>query len=315
MRPRAILRGLWRALRPAPAILMYHRVASLEADPWSLAVSPAAFDEQLTALKTSRTVLSMTTFVERLSQGDLPADAVAITFDDGYVDNLTEACPALERHGLPATMFVTTGTIGSGREFWWDTLTRLILERDGPIDTAFSIGGEPVSLVLPPRSRPSPDRAAYTKIWSLMRAANPDEREIALQHLAGAVRAPPARDGDLPMDAEQLAVLAANEQVEVGAHSVSHPRLSALTPEDQRREIEQSRDACVAMIGRAVSGFAYPFGEVGADTAALARQAGFTYACTTRSACVRADDDLFDLPRVAAADEGGEDLLRRLKQA
>jgi len=316
MRVRAKLRGLWRVLRPAPAILMYHRIAAPDVDPWGLAVSPAAFDDQLRALKSHRTVLSMSAFVERLSRRALPANAVAITFDDGYVDNLTAACPALERHGVPATIFITTGTIGAGREFWWDALARLILERDGPIDTTVSLGGKPLKIVLPARSsRPAADRAAYEKVWSLMQAADAGEREAALNHLASAVRAPAVRPGDLPMDAEQLALLAANDWVEVGAHSVSHARLSALTPPDQRREIEESRDACKAVLGRPVAGFAYPFGAVGSETADLARQAGFSYACTTRSACVRATDDAFNLPRVAAADESGEALLRRLAEA
>ncbi len=316
MRVRAKLRGLWRGLRPAPAILMYHRIASPEVDPWSLAVSPAAFDDQLRALKANRTVLSMTAFVERLGQGALPANAVALTFDDGYVDNLTAACPALERHTIPATVFVTTGTIGGGREFWWDALARLILEREEPIDTTVSIGGKPLNIALPARhGRSAADRAAYEKIWSLMQAAEAGERDGALSQLAGAVRAPAVRPGDLPMDADQLALLAANDLVEVGAHGVSHARLNALTSQDQRREIEESRDACAAMIGRRVTGFAYPFGAVGAETASLARQAGFSYACTTRSACVRTDDDAFNLPRVAAADESGEALLRRLAEA
>jgi peptidoglycan/xylan/chitin deacetylase (PgdA/CDA1 family) len=171
-------------------------------------------------------------------------------------------------------------------------------------------------VVLPaPADKPSADRAVHEKVWSLLQAADPAERDAVLGQLTDAVSAPAPRPGDLPMDAAQLALLAASDWVEIGAHSVSHARLSALEPRDQRREIEESRDACEAMLQRPVTGFAYPFGAVGADTRRLAREAGFSYACTTRSACVRANDDIFDLPRVQAADEDGEALLRRLGEA
>ena len=64
----------------------------------------------------------------RTPAGDLPPRAVALTFDDGYLDNLVEyAAPVLERAGLPATFFLTSGWLGRPGEYWWDTLERVLL--------------------------------------------------------------------------------------------------------------------------------------------------------------------------------------------
>src|SRR5215470_438384 len=97
-----------RRIKPAPAILMYHRVAEIRFDPWGLAVAPAAFEEQLEVLCRTREPLPMSEFVGRLARGTLSDRAVALTFDDGYADNLLAAKPILAKYGVPATVFLTT---------------------------------------------------------------------------------------------------------------------------------------------------------------------------------------------------------------
>jgi peptidoglycan/xylan/chitin deacetylase (PgdA/CDA1 family) len=112
----------WFGRRGGPAILMYHRIATPDVDPWGLSVSPERFAEQVQALRAHRTMLPMDAFVARLRSRTLPHDAVAFTFDDGYSDNLRQAKPILEAAGVPATVFLTTGRIGADKEFWWDEL-------------------------------------------------------------------------------------------------------------------------------------------------------------------------------------------------
>jgi peptidoglycan/xylan/chitin deacetylase (PgdA/CDA1 family) len=53
---------------------------------------------------------------------------VAVTFDDGYADNLLNGKPLLECYDVPVTVFVTSGYVGAGREFWADELERLFLQ-------------------------------------------------------------------------------------------------------------------------------------------------------------------------------------------
>ena len=111
---------------PRPLILMYHRIADEPFDPWGNAVSPAHFKEHLEILRRTRQPLSLTEFVRGLEAGTLPNDAVALTFDDGYVDNLVGGKPHLAAAGVPATVFLATGYLGRLGEFWWDELARVV---------------------------------------------------------------------------------------------------------------------------------------------------------------------------------------------
>ena len=139
----------WFRRRGGPAILMYHRIAVPNVDPWRLSVSPERFAERVQALRERRTVLSMDAFVARLQSGDLPHDALALTFDDGYPDNLHQAKPILEAAGVPATVFLTTGRIGTSEEFWWDELARMVLSRAEPLSATLMVEPGDLQIELP----------------------------------------------------------------------------------------------------------------------------------------------------------------------
>src|SRR3990167_5893285 len=126
-------RGARRLLAgPQPAILMYHRVAQPQADPWGLAVSPTNFAAQMRALKRLRRPVSLDEMAQRLANGALERGMVAISFDDAYRDVLTNAKPVLQDLGIPATVFVVTGKLGDERGFWWDRLAAAVLSGDLP---------------------------------------------------------------------------------------------------------------------------------------------------------------------------------------
>jgi peptidoglycan/xylan/chitin deacetylase (PgdA/CDA1 family) len=104
-------------------ILMYHRIAPPGLDPWRLRVTPDHFEQQLSALKARFEVISLAEIPHRQDF----RNTVAITFDDGYADNLLRAKPILEEFETPATVFITTSYVNADREFWWDELEQLFL--------------------------------------------------------------------------------------------------------------------------------------------------------------------------------------------
>ncbi len=260
------MRATIRSRRPRPVILMYHRVAVARHDPWGLAVDPERFEEQIAYLKHHRTPMSMDELVDRLRSKTLPANAVAVTFDDGYRDNLVNAKPVLARHGVPATLFLATGFIDQNTPFWWDELATMILASTQAIRDQQVWAGEAITL---------------------------DWGEAERSDIAGGWRV-----SDGPRTARQNAYLAG--LVELGAHTVTHPALTFLSRLESRREIEGSGHRCRELATKSVNGFAYPYGDMSSEVRNDVARLGFSWACSTEGGFVDGKQpDIYALPRVA----------------
>jgi peptidoglycan/xylan/chitin deacetylase (PgdA/CDA1 family) len=116
---RAIFK-IYNALFPTAIILLYHRVADTKNDPHQLCVSPENLHEQIKFLKENFRVVSLAQLVGQVRSKKVKNKTIAITFDDGYADNLHNALPVLQEHNIPATIFFTAGYVGSNKPFYWD---------------------------------------------------------------------------------------------------------------------------------------------------------------------------------------------------
>src|SRR5262245_20069562 len=94
--------------RPVFPILTYQRVNN-DNDPLLPAVPTTLFERHMAYVASAYRVMCLDEMVERAAKNSLPRNTLAITFDDGYRDNLTDAAPVLRRYGLPSTIFVATG--------------------------------------------------------------------------------------------------------------------------------------------------------------------------------------------------------------
>jgi len=324
-------RRLADALAPPPLILMYHRIAEDDLDPWQLCVSPKNFAVQMDLLRRTRQPMRLEDLTRELKQGRCPRKAVVVTFDDGYRDNLQAALPVLEAFDVPATVFCTAGVVGGEQAFWWDRLAGLLLGPDRlPPALALDLGGHPKRATLHAAARyDAVDRAAdrrrqddaapasprlgfYRQVWGWLRPLAECERRVALDQIA---RWSGAADADVPrpLSRQQARALAASPLIEIGAHSVTHAALSTLASAAQRAEIMQSKLQLEALVERPVLHFAYPFGDQDAETAALVRDAGFRASCTTEAAAVRPRTDPFQLPRIAVGNWDADTLARTLR--
>jgi peptidoglycan/xylan/chitin deacetylase (PgdA/CDA1 family) len=291
-----------------PVILMYHRVADLDSDPWDLAVSPVRFEEQMRALRDVRRVAPLDDLRRR--PGDKPV--VAITFDDGYRDVATAARPILERHDCPATLFLATGAIGRDQEFWWDRLARIVLETPIVGDLDVRVANEDRTWRLGRHTTHPELLEAHLQMWTALRPLGETERSQQLERLASLFGAETAaRPSHRIMSAEDVSALAGGP-IEVGAHTVSHPRLPDLDADAQWQEISDSRRQCELLTGRAPTSFAYPFGEYDETAVALVREAGFDRAVTVEPGVVTRGTDPLRLPRLGVGDWDAETLLRNL---
>ena len=315
--------------KPRPLILMYHRVADERFDPWGNAVSPAHFKEHLEVLIRTRRPLVLTDFVRNIVAGTLPANAVALTFDDGYADNLIAGKPRLAAASVPATVFLATGYLGGVGEFWWDELARLILRGTGPRNLEMVILGETMRFNLedesaaaeavwrawlePPRTA---RQEAYLAIWRALRTLEVPEREKAMAGLRKVFADCPKAAGlGRPMTPEEVRMLVNDRLIDIGPHTVTHPALTELDPLTRRREIAASKRACEALSGAPVQAFAYPFGSLDADVQTAVSDAGFICACSTSHAPVTIGSDVFALPRIHIVDSDGDAFERSLRYA
>lgn len=320
----SIAGGLARVQRPRPAVLMYHRVADLRSDPWGLAVSPANFASQLALLARYRQIMPLDHLVREARTGMLPAHAIAISFDDGYADNLHAALPLLERFAAPATFFVTTDPVGSGRAFWWDRLAALILERLEPIDcvlgTLPTAGRLHFGAIEPGDHDPywralRPSRTArqrsYTALWQALRAESDDVRERVLAELA--VAAPTAAISSArPLEPAELKRLSEHPLADIGGHTASHPDLRTLPFDRQQAEMARGKASLERWCGKPITGFAYPHGLHNEASKASAEQAGFAWACTTRGSSLPSTPDPYAIPRLTIGNVDGLGLQRVL---
>ncbi|MEZ5291891.1 MAG: polysaccharide deacetylase family protein [Vicinamibacterales bacterium] len=310
-------------------VLMYHRVAAPQADPWALSVTPAAFDDQMAMLRAEMHPMSLTELAAAIRGGHVPERAVAVTFDDGYADTVSAAWPRLRAHGVPATIFLATGYVGGRTEFWWDFVARVFLEPGPrPAHLALTIGGRRHSWPLGARpAAPGPAgagwraddppptlwHAAYREVWGLLQQCGEEERRDRLAELAGwAGEASPGASDAVAMTAGDIATLSCDPLITFGAHTVTHPLLASLPVEAQRREIRESVSAVRALGGGPVTTLSYPYGSHSDATVAAVAEAGVAVACTTAPGAAGPSTDLLRVPRLQALEWDGRMLRDRL---
>jgi len=314
-------------------ILMYHRVHNATSDPWGICVSPLHFSEQMDFLSRSFTPLRLGELVTLLAAGELPERAVAVTFDDGYADNLWNAKPILRRWGVPATVFVASGYSGQARGFWWDELHRVLLQ-PGHLPRTLELRldaklfewklGESAIYTeedcvrysawraeekYDPTLRHVLYRAIYTRLHSLPHSA----KRLALDQLSvWGNSTPEVQPDDRPLSPDELISLEEGGLIEVGAHTLSHPVLSALPVTAQSDEITQGRVRLEEILGHAVAHFSYPHGRYTDETVGIVKRSGFASACSSRNGFVNPDTDSFQLPRIPIGDWNGKQFSRRM---
>jgi peptidoglycan/xylan/chitin deacetylase (PgdA/CDA1 family) len=277
---KARAQSILRSFYPQAVILMYHRVADLSVDPYEIAVSPHHFRDQMDYLQQNCYPMRFLDFVDAVQQRSIPPRAVVVTFDDGYVDNYENALPVLEEAQVPATVFVTTGNLGTDREFWWDTLERVLLQPQYlPEYLQLEIDGFRQEWHV---KTPEQRLQAHQSIHRRMRALSAFKREQVLGGLTQWAELDQiSRPGYRAVNGKELSKLAESKMIDIGAHTVSHPALPLLSFDDQYDEIVSSRQKLEKLTDRPVVAFSYPFGKHSEDTIDLLKAAGFRAACTT----------------------------------
>lgn len=288
-------------------VLVYHRIAPSGTAHGGVTVSREHFEEHVEAARTHFRPLALAELTRRLADGAIPSRSVVFTFDDGYVDNLAEAKPVLERHDVPATVFVVSGYVGSGRRFWWDELERACDAPGLPDRLALNIGGAVRTWEVADGRR----RDLFRSLRGAFGRLEDCERDELLARLGTLAGFAPTGSVET-LTADELLQLADGGLIEIGAHTVTHPCLAGLPRKRQLAEIAESRRQLEAILSREVRLFSYPFGSYGRTTAACAQRAGLTCACTIEGGGVGVSTNRFRLPRVHVDDWPADELIERV---
>lgn len=279
---------------PPVIVLIYHRVTTLESDPHLLAVNPENFRDHMQFLKNNYPVLRLED-----NWSDARKPSVVITFDDGYADNALQALSVLDEVGVPATFFVTTGSVDTKKEFWWDELERLILGEWNFSETFLlddnRFGRQWTTIT------PSQRNTMYQELHLLMKKVEDGRREGWLTQLRKWVKAvEKGRASHLPMSVEELRKAGQSRWVTIGAHTVTHSPLSILSYQQQKAEIVGSKKQLETWLGYEVKMFSYPFGmreDYNKESIRLCREAGFSKAASNFPGQVHRWTDPYQIPR------------------
>ena len=280
-------------------LLAYHRVSDA-CDSFLPPMPIKMFETQMAYLATYCNVLNLDEAVERIKAQDVPDDAVVVTFDDGYADNYIHAFPILKRLSIPATIFLPTDVIGTGRVLWHDQVFSALSKSKVPLLEGFPENGSRFSLrTLQDKRRAQDSISLYFRSLDVPRRCHEIKRLFGL--LAFSMNFGSSR---VYLDWSEVKAMQSHG-IGFGSHSVTHPILSFLSETEAREEILESKRLMEKMLGIRVKSFAYPSGrrqDFSEATKDLLRESGYECAVSMIHGTNFVGTDLFEMRRTQYQD-------------
>jgi peptidoglycan/xylan/chitin deacetylase (PgdA/CDA1 family) len=291
--------------RSRPVVLVFHGVTA-EApghlcNHEGLHLHLPIFERLMRFVATRYQAVSLARVVDWLEgRATLPERSVAVTFDDGYRNVLTQAGPVVKRLGIPATLFVATDFVFGGEMLWTDRLlSALYLTREPRLDVDTPNG--PFDL---PLGSDADKIVADRRLLAICKSLPDDERTALLDRIVERLH---VDEGRLPTAWPDHAPIAPDELkqlhtlgIDVGSHTCSHAIVTRMSAEQQSRELAESKRLIEASTGGACEHFSYPNGgptDFDAQSRQRVIEAGYRSAVTTIKMAVSASQDPFEIPR------------------
>jgi peptidoglycan/xylan/chitin deacetylase (PgdA/CDA1 family) len=285
---------------PAAAILMYHSVLpepAVQADSLGGIIhSEVEFRAQMELLAREFHPVSLDELAKRFQAGhDLPKRSVVVTFDDGYADNYEVAMPILDRFSVPAVFYATVDCV-ENRKLPWPSRLRFAFR-----NTKLTAWADPLSkswTLSDPPHREQAYLAACDVCCRLSGAAQEEFVQRIEQELNARL---PVESGSLMMTYDQLRGLTLRGHI-VGSHTITHPNMAQLKPEDAHRELAESKQRLELHMGQPINHFSYPCPALtphwSERTVEQSRALGYETAVTTDGGLAQRGDNLLRLKRL-----------------
>jgi peptidoglycan/xylan/chitin deacetylase (PgdA/CDA1 family) len=289
-------------------VLMYHGVSTVDFRfPVWTQLPATAFEKHMEYLTSGNfSICTLSTLVRCLhEQRPFPKHAVAITFDDGFRNNVTTAYPILEKYQVPATIFLTTGLIGTDQLIWSDELLIALLTTN---NTSVDIP-ETGTLDL---SGPELTGQAFRRIVQQLKRTPVSRKNSILQRIITELSGPSA--GSQSVQRDELSLMSWAEArrlqdgglIEFGGHTSRHEILTRIDPTHLIDDLIDCKSVLDENLGADASLFAYPNGsrdDYDSQVIQAAKHAGWGSAVTTLSGHMTLKSHLFEIPRIGIGRE------------
>jgi peptidoglycan/xylan/chitin deacetylase (PgdA/CDA1 family) len=294
--------------------LTYHRVLSdddraLRVVQPGMYVSTSVFDMHVKFLKANYDVIGLNDLIDVWKKGNVRSQDryCVITFDDGWLDGYTNAYPILNRHRVPATMFLPTSYIGTRRWFWTDRLAHVLarpgvvpLLQGGRRDVADllreypSIQGEVAQLGR--AGEDGSDHDALESIIDRLKDESPERIERLIDGWYTLIGEPPP-DERLFVNWEEVGEMA-EHGIRFGSHSATHRILTKISSDEVRKELSDSLSVLREKTINWLPVFCYPNDSSNPEIRAMVREAGYEYAVGGGGLEAAVPEDPFHIRRI-----------------
>ncbi len=304
-----VIRNRMRPFRGKAAILAYHQVLPtdhptnyLKYNPSSV-VTAARFEEQMKYLSGRYQMISMDDLLAYLSSEESRV-GIAITFDDGYKDNLTYALPILEKYRIPATIYITTRFPEGNSNMWWYDLAEMCETKK---EIVFKWRGKFYQWSL---SSWEKKYRCFHEIHSLISDFSDNELNEFMTRIRQ--EKPSGEYAEYCLTWDEIRSLQQHSLITIGSHTHSHLKLSRLNDEEVRKEIEGSKLLLESHLETKVEHFSYPYGTTaafGMREVLILNNCDFKTAVTARCDCITGDSNRLLLPRYGISNRDSIDHL------
>ena len=262
--------------------LMYHKVKYKN------------FEQQMAYLTNNFEVINPLSAVERIKKGVVSGKEIVITFDDGLKNTYINAYPILKKLRIPATLFLTTGYIGTSNLSWWNSISIFL----------GSCTIEQLKLIIPLNKKTfsSYKLAKYKrcpqKLIDVLKNCDDKTRVIIVNRITKPIH---NKLENIEYDNLFISWKEVYEMSGVfnfGAHTHTHPILTKCSIHKAKNEIIKSKKIIKRKLGIVAKGFCYPNGNFNIKIINLVTSLGFEYACTTINGAMRTEGDIFTIKRI-----------------
>jgi peptidoglycan/xylan/chitin deacetylase (PgdA/CDA1 family) len=287
---------------------MYHSIGNVPAgtDIFDLHVGPERFREQIEFLASCYDILPLSELYYYAHSGQQVRNSLALTFDDGYANNLSVAAPILREFQAPATLFLCTDFLGRDA-YWWDHLAQIVLtatqypRKLAHIECGF-LGAERLLNENPALQGQSAEESKagalkelVLELWGSLRHLSLDRIYGLLGELDSLFAPNVDLTGVRPLRIDEVQLAA--DIFTIGAHTITHPFLTAVDDQRLNAEIAGSLSMCRTLSSQVVDCFSYPFGDFDARVAAEVAP-HMSLACTAQEGIVGPGTDPLRIPRI-----------------